>query len=530
MKTMTFVLTNLSFLFIFVLGCDNPGVVNSRVNEHTFVKVAQDGREAAAVEILGTPTRQGKGEVVKYESGAEMAYLISMDSEESVPDHYRIYENPNGEEVHLLYKNSGDLVAAEYRVNGTQIYYCGKREPCRGLGMPGGSSRNVEQSPNVLARERELQQFFQAAFEKQPMGPFVASQPVPTPPASSSPVNMVQAEQSLPPKPLPKQQETVPQPSQPPPDPLFVETVPDGQPEPAKPLPKQPEAPVPPKPTVRQQELVSVLGTERQHPYRNGSVLADIGESVQRAEQYDGQSLAVRTLVKTVKSHSIEVEDTVYFDKIRLVTQQDVDLSPGARVTIQGVLKIDTNGVCGRCKGTGFTTCPNCHGKGYIALVSTHAGSTNFMGNSIPTAHKHSQQLRCSTCGGRGSVSCQFCDKLESSVKSSIPKNVLKAFAFRGGSSNGNRSNRCYISLTGVKLITVDRDFRTWTSSTGKALEAKYVEFGDGKVKVKTETGGEFSIPVERLSKSDTDFVKRQEDGGDKVVASDVKLVLSGSQ
>lgn len=52
---------------------------------------------------------------------------------------------------------------------------------------------------------------------------------------------------------------------------------------------------------------------------------------------------------------------------------------------------------------------------------------------------------------------------------------------------------------------------RTWTSvSDGTKIEAVYLGFDDGKVKMRRADGKEFTVPLERFSKGDQDYVKQQ--------------------
>ena len=60
-----------------------------------------------------------------------------------------------------------------------------------------------------------------------------------------------------------------------------------------------------------------------------------------------------------------------------------------------------------------------------------------------------------------------------------------------------------------AKVATVGT--RTWTSvSDGSKIEAVYLGFADGKVKMKRADGKEFTAPLERFSKADQDYVKQQ--------------------
>lgn len=62
-----------------------------------------------------------------------------------------------------------------------------------------------------------------------------------------------------------------------------------------------------------------------------------------------------------------------------------------------------------------------------------------------------------------------------------------------------------------ASAVTADRQdpgFRTWTDITGKyKIEAMFVEFKDGKVQLKKKYGNVITLPKERLSKDDQEWV-----------------------
>ena len=70
---------------------------------------------------------------------------------------------------------------------------------------------------------------------------------------------------------------------------------------------------------------------------------------------------------------------------------------------------------------------------------------------------------------------------------------------------------RFWISLIGVLLFVqsgiAEEDFRTWTSSDGKKLEAKYLQKIGEKIKIVTSSGKEFTVPLSRFSKEDQQYV-----------------------
>ena len=53
--------------------------------------------------------------------------------------------------------------------------------------------------------------------------------------------------------------------------------------------------------------------------------------------------------------------------------------------------------------------------------------------------------------------------------------------------------------------------YRTWTDSTGKhQVEAAFVCFDGGKVRLKKKDGKEIAVPLARLSEPDQEFAKKQ--------------------
>ena len=48
---------------------------------------------------------------------------------------------------------------------------------------------------------------------------------------------------------------------------------------------------------------------------------------------------------------------------------------------------------------------------------------------------------------------------------------------------------------------------RTWTSSDGRTLEARFIEQVGSNVKIKTEAGREFTLPITRFSQADQEYV-----------------------
>ena len=56
------------------------------------------------------------------------------------------------------------------------------------------------------------------------------------------------------------------------------------------------------------------------------------------------------------------------------------------------------------------------------------------------------------------------------------------------------------------KLCVAEEDFRTWTSSDGRPLQAKFVEMVGDSVKIKNTQGREFVLPLTKLSKADQEY------------------------
>ena len=56
------------------------------------------------------------------------------------------------------------------------------------------------------------------------------------------------------------------------------------------------------------------------------------------------------------------------------------------------------------------------------------------------------------------------------------------------------------------KLCIAEEDFRTWTSSDGRPLQAKFVEMAGDSVKIKNIQGREFALPLTKLSKADQEY------------------------
>ena len=57
------------------------------------------------------------------------------------------------------------------------------------------------------------------------------------------------------------------------------------------------------------------------------------------------------------------------------------------------------------------------------------------------------------------------------------------------------------------KLCIAEEDFRTWTSSDGRTLEARFIEQVGSNVRIKNEAGREFTLPITRFSQTDQEYV-----------------------
>ena len=56
------------------------------------------------------------------------------------------------------------------------------------------------------------------------------------------------------------------------------------------------------------------------------------------------------------------------------------------------------------------------------------------------------------------------------------------------------------------KLCIAEEPLRTWTSSDGRPLQAKFVEMDGDSVKIKNIQGREFALPLIKLSKADQEY------------------------
>ena len=56
-------------------------------------------------------------------------------------------------------------------------------------------------------------------------------------------------------------------------------------------------------------------------------------------------------------------------------------------------------------------------------------------------------------------------------------------------------------------FLTAEEPMRTWTSSEGRTLEARFIEQVGSNVKIKNEAGREFTLPITRFSQADQEYV-----------------------
>ena len=62
--------------------------------------------------------------------------------------------------------------------------------------------------------------------------------------------------------------------------------------------------------------------------------------------------------------------------------------------------------------------------------------------------------------------------------------------------------------LTFCLVATCNAELRTWTAVNGKEVEAEFVSNEKGIVKLKLKSGKVFTVPLNKLSKEDQDFIK----------------------
>ena len=85
------------------------------------------------------------------------------------------------------------------------------------------------------------------------------------------------------------------------------------------------------------------------------------------------------------------------------------------------------------------------------------------------------------------------------------------------------------LCLTGI----CSAELRTWTAINGNKVEAEFISNNKGQVALKMKTGKVFSVPLDKLSKEDQDFI-----GGkslsrslkDSIVGKIITLEIQGNK
>ena len=57
-------------------------------------------------------------------------------------------------------------------------------------------------------------------------------------------------------------------------------------------------------------------------------------------------------------------------------------------------------------------------------------------------------------------------------------------------------------------LLTAEEPIRTWTSSDGRTMEARFIEQVGSNVRIKTAQGREFTLPITRFSQADQEYAQ----------------------
>ena len=57
--------------------------------------------------------------------------------------------------------------------------------------------------------------------------------------------------------------------------------------------------------------------------------------------------------------------------------------------------------------------------------------------------------------------------------------------------------------------LTAKEPIRTWTSTDGRSLEARYLEMVGSKVRIENASGGKFTVPLTGFSSADQEYVKK---------------------
>ena len=57
--------------------------------------------------------------------------------------------------------------------------------------------------------------------------------------------------------------------------------------------------------------------------------------------------------------------------------------------------------------------------------------------------------------------------------------------------------------------LTAKETLRTWTSSDGRTLEARYLEMVGTKVRIENASGKQFTVPLTRFSPADQEYARQ---------------------
>lgn len=134
---------------------------NYNVNENNFLRVWKTGNQDNVATILGNPDTTGEGEVVQVPTvtSADARFTISTHSEKSPPDHFAFFKGSQNEQICLLYAGaSRQLLAAEYLVDGSPVYYLGPKIDCRTVAIT-ATGRGIDDA-ELIARKNKLAEFF----------------------------------------------------------------------------------------------------------------------------------------------------------------------------------------------------------------------------------------------------------------------------------------------------------------------------------------------------------------------------------
>ena len=92
-------------------------------------------------------------------ASADARFTISTHSEKSPPDHFAFFKGSQNEQICLLYAGaSRQLLAAEYLVDGSPVYYLGPKIDCRTVAIT-ATGRGIDDA-ELIARKNKLAEFF----------------------------------------------------------------------------------------------------------------------------------------------------------------------------------------------------------------------------------------------------------------------------------------------------------------------------------------------------------------------------------